>query len=69
LHFDDASTGPLGISDIPIVAFGSRAHLEEKALATVLFFNMTLLVLQCKELMLTNPILHPWFRENGTVTS
>lgn len=25
----------LRISDIPIVAFGSRAHLEDKALATV----------------------------------
>lgn len=24
-----------GIQDIPIVAFGSRAHLEKKALATV----------------------------------
>ncbi|KAJ8423064.1 hypothetical protein Cgig2_019834 [Carnegiea gigantea] len=34
LHFDNAAVGCLGISDIPIVAFGSRAHLEEKALAT-----------------------------------
>ncbi|KAL2932505.1 Dolichyl-phosphate beta-glucosyltransferase [Bienertia sinuspersici] len=32
----DAATGnsSLGIPDIPVVAFGSRAHLEEKALAT-----------------------------------
>lgn len=29
-----ASQSSLGISDIPVVAFGSRAHLEEKALAT-----------------------------------
>lgn len=26
------------ISDIPVAAFGSRAHLEEKALATVKYF-------------------------------
>lgn len=30
-----ASDTTFRISDIPIVAFGSRAHLEEKALATV----------------------------------
>ena len=30
-----ASDSSIKISDIPIAAFGSRAHLEEKALATV----------------------------------
>lgn len=30
-----ASNSSFRISDIPIAAFGSRAHLEEKALATV----------------------------------
>lgn len=30
-----ASDSNSRISDIPIAAFGSRAHLEEKALATV----------------------------------
>ncbi|GAB4827464.1 hypothetical protein Ancab_034348 [Ancistrocladus abbreviatus] len=36
-HFEDAaaSDANLRISDYPIAAFGSRAHLEEKALATV----------------------------------
>ncbi|XVF23888.1 hypothetical protein REPUB_Repub13aG0078400 [Reevesia pubescens] len=33
-HWDSASDTTFRISDIPIVAFGSRAHLEEKALAT-----------------------------------
>ena len=36
-----ASDTTFRISDIPIVAFGSRAHLEEKALATVKFTNDT----------------------------
>jgi dolichyl-phosphate beta-glucosyltransferase len=30
-----ASNSSFRISDIPVAAFGSRAHLEEKALATV----------------------------------
>ncbi|KAK9283016.1 hypothetical protein L1049_011243 [Liquidambar formosana] len=36
LHFGDAaaSDSSLRISDVPIAAFGSRAHMEEKALAT-----------------------------------
>ncbi|XWS07763.1 hypothetical protein CRYUN_Cryun41cG0018600 [Craigia yunnanensis] len=34
-----ASDTTFRISDIPIVAFGSRAHLEEKALAAVKFTN------------------------------
>ncbi|KAA8539454.1 hypothetical protein F0562_026146 [Nyssa sinensis] len=36
LHFGDsgASDSSSRISDIPVAAFGSRAHLEEKALAT-----------------------------------
>lgn len=37
IQFGDSATGDssLRISDIPLAAFGSRAHLEEKALATV----------------------------------
>ncbi|RVW49519.1 Dolichyl-phosphate beta-glucosyltransferase [Vitis vinifera] len=36
IQFGDSATGDssLRISDIPLAAFGSRAHLEEKALAT-----------------------------------
>ncbi|XVE99562.1 hypothetical protein REPUB_Repub03eG0209700 [Reevesia pubescens] len=34
-----ASDTSFRISDVPVVAFGSRAHLEEKALATVKFTN------------------------------
>ncbi|XP_051121809.1 uncharacterized protein LOC127245134 [Andrographis paniculata] len=36
LMLEDASTGDviLRIADVPVAAFGSRAHLEEKALAT-----------------------------------
>lgn len=36
-HHEDSNGSDPGfrISDIPVVVFGSRAHLEEKALATV----------------------------------
>ncbi|KAL9230132.1 hypothetical protein vseg_005521 [Gypsophila vaccaria] len=35
-HTDNADAGnsSLGMSDVPVAAFGSRAHLEEKAIAT-----------------------------------
>lgn len=32
-----SSDSSFSVSDIPISAFGSRAHLEDKALATVQF--------------------------------
>lgn len=32
---DGGGDSSFGIHDVPVVAFGSRAHLEDKALATV----------------------------------
>lgn len=34
----ESSGSSFRVSDIPVAAFGSRAHLEEKALATVKYF-------------------------------
>lgn len=34
----ESSGSNFRVSDIPVAAFGSRAHLEEKALATVKYF-------------------------------
>lgn len=34
----ESSGSSFRVSDVPVAAFGSRAHLEEKALATVKYF-------------------------------
>lgn len=67
-HGDSSNIDPgFRISDIPVAVFGSRAHLEEKALATVkcgLLHSLFYCCHMCKSSWLNN--LDNAFRGNGT---
>lgn len=41
----ESSDSSFRASDIPVAAFGSRAHLEEKALASVKYFRGRIIVI------------------------
>lgn len=54
------------VSDIPVAAFGSRAHLEEKALATVKYFlgQMEVIIMLLTVSSLSFILMKLWFLIN-----